>query len=72
MERRVQSEISGIVIEVKLKAGDSVAAEDVVITVECMKMHIPIVSPMKGRVRSVEVAEGAMIEEGQLVFVVEG
>jgi biotin carboxyl carrier protein len=71
MERRVHAEISGVLIEIKAKPGDSVDADDPVLLVECMKMHIPIVSPVAGRIRSIEVAEGAMLEEGQLVFTIE-
>ncbi|HEX3847423.1 MAG TPA: acetyl-CoA carboxylase biotin carboxyl carrier protein subunit [Steroidobacteraceae bacterium] len=71
MQTPIHSEIAGIVLEIKLAPGSAVAIDEVVLMVECMKMYIPIASPVAGRIHSVAVAEGALIEEGQLAFVVE-
>lgn len=71
MHTQVHSEIAGIVLEIKHGPGSTVASEEAVLIIECMKMHIPIVAPVAGRIHSVAVTEGALIEEGQLAFVVD-
>jgi acetyl-CoA carboxylase biotin carboxyl carrier protein len=71
VQTRVHSEIAGIVFEIKLAEGAIVTTDEAVLMVECMKMHIPIVSPVAGRIHSIAVAGGDLIEEGQLAFVVE-
>ena len=37
---------------------------DAVLTIEAMKMEIPVVAPEDGTVASIDVAEGASVENG--------
>ena len=46
------------------KVGQSVKAGDSVVIVESMKMEIPVVAPQDGTIASIDVAEGAAVENG--------
>jgi len=46
---------------------DAVAAEEVVIILESMKMEIPIEAPRAGTLRDLKVAEGDQVTEGQIL-----
>jgi acetyl-CoA carboxylase biotin carboxyl carrier protein len=69
MATEVRSPTTGIVIEVKVKAGDSVATDDELAIIESMKMHIPVTAPESGRVEDVRVSEGDQIGEDDIVAV---
>ena len=47
-----------------VKVGSQVHKGDVVCIIEAMKMEIPVVAPQDGTVASIDVAEGASVENG--------
>lgn len=59
------------VIEVHIKAGDTIAKEDSLITVESDKASMDIPSSHAGRVKEVKVAVGDKIAKGSLILLVE-
>lgn len=59
------------VIEVLVSAGDSIAVEDSIITVESDKASMEIPSPVAGVVKEVKVNVGDSVSEGSLMLVVE-
>jgi len=59
------------VIEVHVSAGDSVAAEDPLITLETDKASMDVPAPAAGIIESVAVAAGDKISEGDLVLVLQ-
>ncbi|KRB67986.1 biotin/lipoyl-containing protein [Noviherbaspirillum sp. Root189] len=63
--------VTGRVIEVLVKPGDAVAAGDAVMTIESMKMEIPLEAEVAGTVAEVLVAAGQDIVEGQNAVVLE-
>jgi len=63
----VRSEVTGTVWKLVAEAGAKLAKDDVILIVESMKMEIPVVAPSGGVLQSLEVAEGDLVEEGQLV-----
>jgi acetyl-CoA carboxylase biotin carboxyl carrier protein len=67
----VRSEIPGSVISIDAAVGDVLAEDDPVITVESMKMQIPIPAPIAGRVTEIRMREGDAVATGQLVAVIE-
>lgn len=67
----VPAQIAGRIITVKVKAGDSVAAGDVLLLLEAMKMENEIKAPSAGTVKEVLVAEGDRVSEGQALVVIE-
>ncbi len=61
----------GKVVKILVKAGDQVKARQGLVVVEAMKMENELRSPKDGRVSDVLVAEGASVEAGRLLVVVE-
>ncbi len=68
---QVVAEIAGKVWKIVAQVGAEVAAEDVVLILESMKMEIPVAAPGSGRLVELLVAEEEMVEEGQPVAVIE-
>ena len=54
----VKAPMPGNILDVKVKTGDKVAANDVVVILEAMKMENEIVTPVGGTVTSVVVSKG--------------
>jgi glutaconyl-CoA/methylmalonyl-CoA decarboxylase subunit gamma len=67
----VPAQIAGRIITVKVKAGDTVAAGEVLLLLEAMKMENEIKSPSAGTVKEVLVADGDRVSEGQALIVIE-
>jgi len=67
----VRSEIPGIVISIDAAVDDVLAEDDPIITVESMKMYIPIPAPIAGRVTEILMNEGDVVATGQIVAVIE-
>ncbi|RUO40527.1 oxaloacetate decarboxylase subunit alpha [Aliidiomarina taiwanensis] len=72
VDHEVVSPLSGNIWQVKVKPGDTVAAGDVVIILEAMKMETEIRSEYDGVVASIEVAEGASVHTGQTLLQLTG
>ena len=58
------SPLPGLVATVHVKAGDRVAAGDPVVTLQSMKMEIPVAAEADGTVEAVLVEEGVEIDTG--------
>lgn len=54
----------GNILDVKVKAGASVKAGDVLVILEAMKMENEIVAPRAGTVAQIVAAKGASVESG--------
>ena len=67
----VESEVAGSVWKVEVAQGDTVAAGDVLLILESMKMEIPLESPESGRVAELCVAPDDSVDEGQVLVVLE-
>jgi acetyl-CoA carboxylase biotin carboxyl carrier protein len=67
----VRSEMVANVWKVVVRAGDAVAAGDPLVILESMKMEIPVESPSAGTVSEVLVEEGAVVQEGDVIAVIE-
>ena len=52
------------VLAIKVSPGDEVAAGDLLILLEAMKMEMPITAPRAGRVKSVACREGELVQPG--------
>ncbi|HPQ97207.1 MAG TPA: 2-oxo acid dehydrogenase subunit E2, partial [Thiolinea sp.] len=59
------------VIEVLVKAGDSIQAEDSLITVESDKASMEIPAPMAGVIREMKVRQGDRVSTGSLLLLLE-
>ena len=67
----VESEVTGNVWKVLLETGASVAAGDVIIILESMKMEIPVEAPVAGKLIDIMVAPEEQVEEDQVLAVIE-
>jgi biotin carboxyl carrier protein len=67
----VLAEMVANVWRVLVAPGQTVAAGQILVILESMKMEIPIESPVEGTVLSVGVQEGGVVQEGDLIAVVE-
>jgi acetyl-CoA carboxylase biotin carboxylase subunit len=63
--------LPGIVNEVKAKKGDSVAAGDVVVVINSMKVFHLIVAPLAGRIADIRVEAGNYVDNGAILAVIE-
>ncbi|HCD16908.1 MAG: acetyl-CoA carboxylase biotin carboxyl carrier protein subunit [Rhizobiales bacterium TMED83] len=67
MKVKVTSEIAGQVWKVVANVGDALAADDVIIILESMKMEIPILAPRAGTLAALHVGAEDMVSEDQTV-----
>jgi biotin carboxyl carrier protein len=64
----VKSPLPGTILDVHVKAGDTVKAGDKLITLEAMKMENIINSDKTGVVASINVSKGASVMEGDILI----
>jgi len=60
-----------VVVEVGVKAGQTVAVDDLLMVLESDKASMEIPAPVAGRIVSVDVAAGAGVSEGTLLVVID-
>jgi biotin carboxyl carrier protein len=68
----VRAEITANVWQVRVEVGQQVEVGDELVILESMKMEIPVVAPIAGKVTEVAVEEATQIQEGDLVAVIDG
>lgn len=59
---KISAPMPGKVVKVLVKTGDKVEPKQKLIVVEAMKMENPLVAPFKGEVKSVNCAEGELVD----------
>jgi acetyl-CoA carboxylase carboxyltransferase component len=64
----VISPMAGVVVDVLVKPGQSVAQGQVLAVLEAMKMEHEVLAPRSGKVVDVFVAKGQMLDEGMTLF----
>jgi len=67
-EGDLSSPISGKVVNIKVKNGDSVKKGDVLMVIEAMKMEYLIRAPYKGKVKNINFKENDQVEIGQITI----
>jgi biotin carboxyl carrier protein len=65
---RIKAPMPGLVIDLKVKAGDVVRPGDQLLILEAMKMENIIKSPMEGTIKIVPVRKGESVEKGQVLI----
>jgi methylmalonyl-CoA carboxyltransferase small subunit len=66
-EKTVKSPIAGTITQVRVKAGDAIGLNQVLLVMEAMKMETNIASPVVGKVKAVKVAAGEAVKQGQVL-----
>ena len=64
----IRTDVTGVVLSIDVKVGQTIDEDDAVITLESMKMHIPVTSPEAGKIVEILVPEeGEIVNEGALI-----
>ena len=67
----VEAPITGTVISVEVKVGDTVEEGDAILYIESMKMENPILAPVAGKITEIKVAEQQVVETGDVLAIIE-
>jgi acetyl-CoA carboxylase biotin carboxyl carrier protein len=67
----VCAHITGTVWKIEVSEGEQVEKDQLLLTLESMKMEMAILAPQAGRVRSVAVHQGQAVEEDDLLLTLE-
>lgn len=67
----VRAPIPGTVLDIKVKIGQAVNVNDIVVIIEAMKMESEISAGVAGVVKSIEVSKGQSVNEGDIIVKVE-
>lgn len=67
----VQASLAGTVFKVLVSVGDRIEVGQEVVRLESMKMEIPVESQAAGIVREVLAVEGAFVNEGDPLLIVD-
>lgn len=66
----IRAEIVANVMRVLVAEGDQVTAGEMLALLESMKMEIPVLAETDGIISSLHVAEGAVVQEDDLIAVI--
>jgi acetyl-CoA carboxylase biotin carboxyl carrier protein len=67
----IVAEMVANVMKVVVSPGDKLAAGDTVVLLESMKMEIPVLTESPGTVAAIKVAEGDVVQEGDVLVTVQ-
>lgn len=67
MAEDVRAEMVSTVYQVVVSAGEEVNEGDTLVILESMKMEIPVLAEVAGKVTSVDVKVGDVIQQGDLI-----
>ena len=67
----VEVPITGKVISVDVKVGDTVKEGDVICMLESMKMENPILAPVDGTITEIGVTADQVVKPGEMIAVIE-
>jgi acetyl-CoA carboxylase biotin carboxyl carrier protein len=70
MAEEIRAEMVANVWKVVVAAGDTVENGDTLVILESMKMEIPVITETSGMVSALHVAEGDVVQEGDVIAVI--
>ncbi len=71
MAIEIKLETGGSVWKVLVQNGEEVTAGQTLFILEVMKMEVPYEAPASGKIAALHIAEGDVVEEGQLALEIE-
>ena len=71
MAEEIRAEMVANVWKVVASTGDEVTEGDTLVILESMKMEIPVLAEGSGTLTRLHVAEGDVVQEGDLIAVIE-
>ena len=71
MATNVEAEMVANVWKVLVQPGAAVSSGDTLVILESMKMEIPVEAPVDGTVSAVNVEEGGVVQEGDVIAVID-
>ncbi len=66
----VKAPLPGLILSVKVRVGDTVKANDVLLVIETMKMENNIMSPVAGTVKEIKISPNDNVSEGTPLVVI--
>jgi biotin carboxyl carrier protein len=67
----IKAPMPGLVLDIKVKVGDTLEEGDTILVLEAMKMENMLKSPGSGTVKAIKVNQGEAVEKGQVLIEVE-
>ncbi|GBD87875.1 glutaconyl-CoA decarboxylase subunit gamma [bacterium BMS3Abin03] len=64
----VKAPMPGIILKVKKHTGDKIAKGESVLILEAMKMENDLRAPASGKIKTIDVTEGTIVEKGTVLF----
>ncbi|MCX5803697.1 MAG: acetyl-CoA carboxylase biotin carboxyl carrier protein subunit [Proteobacteria bacterium] len=71
MATEVTVPMVGKIVTVSVKVGDTVNEDDQIVTLEAMKMEMPIVAPAGGVIKEIMVSAGQEVEADTVLAIIE-
>ena len=68
---KMEAPLPGKILNIKANVGDKVSDGDEVLSIEAMKMENPLMSPVKGVVKEINVTKGQAVKAGDILAVIE-
>jgi biotin carboxyl carrier protein len=66
----IKAPLPGLIIDVKVKVGDTVKVGDVLLVIETMKMENNVASPRAGTIKEIKISNGESVNEGLPLIVI--
>ena len=67
----IEVPLTGKIISVNVKQGDSVKEGDIICLLESMKMENPIIAPVDGTIVQIDVAPEQVVKPGGIIAIIE-
>lgn len=71
MATEVTVPMVGKIVAINVKVGDKVNEDDQIVTLEAMKMEMPIVAPVAGTIKEIKISAGQEVEADTVLAIIE-
>ena len=71
MATEVTVPMVGKIVAINVNVGDKVSEDDQIVTLEAMKLEMPIVAPVGGTIKEIKVSVGQEVEADTVLAIIE-